>query len=210
MGLTKAEIPGYWAQRGARYASAGNWGLGASTPELHEALVAERAEFIFQDCPRNLRTLDFGCGIGMYSKYFDPDKYLGVDIAEPHLVIARENNQGHKYAKMKRAMFDELEEQCDFPFDIFFTATVLQHCSDATVNCVFSNIAERGHAPFAFSLYEYANPNWTSRQTVGRTPDEYIEMVAQYFRVVERSARTHTIRGPLCAHTMIHVEPNGD
>jgi len=207
MGLTKAEIPGYWQKRGERYTGDRTWGPGAGTVEAHKAQVAERAAFIFEDCYRYKETLDFGCGIGMYSKYFEPERYLGIDIAVSHLEIARHENPEYSFVQVASPTFAEVG---DFPFEIFFTATVLQHCADDVVDSIFANVAAKRDEPFAFSLYEYANPNWTSRQTVGRTPEEYTAMVAKHFRVDQMHTRSHTIHGTLCAHTMIYVEPNGD
>ena len=207
MGLTQDEIPGYWAKRGARYAKEGGWGPGAMTPEQHSAQVEERAAFIFEECPCDVRTLDYGCGIGMYSKYFEPDKYLGLDIAEPHLEIARATNPDYKYGHIASPTF---AEALDWQWDVFFTATVLQHCSDAVIEGLLTNVATKHPGPFLFSIYEYANQDWTSRQTMGRTADDYIEMVDWHFRVVKATTRSHLIHGTTCAHTMIDVEAIGD
>ena len=86
----------------------------------------------------------------------------------------------------------------------------MQHCSDQVIDGVFANLATKHPGPFVFSIYEYANPDWSQRQTIGRTSDEYIELVDWHFKVVEATTRSHMIHGTVCAHTMIDVEAIGD
>ena len=204
MGLTKAEIPNYWTTRAQDYDRRRWWGPGAATPEEHIKQVADRAEFIFETCPRTLRTLDYGCGIGRYSKYFEADKYRGVDISGPYLEIARKDNPGREFVQIASPVWDEL---LDWDIEIFFTATVLQHCSDEVVDRLFANLAKKQPNRFALSLYEYANPAWTCRQTMGRTPAEYVKMVGKHFHIVSSMSQDHMIHGTCCAHTIISVAP---
>lgn len=204
MGLTRDEIRNYWTRRAEVYAQRRWWGPGAATPEEHIAQVAKRADFIFETCPRTLRTLDYGCGIGRYSQYFDADKYCGVDISKPYLKIAHEDNPDREFVQIASPIWDE---PLDWDIEIFFTATVLQHCSDEVIGGLFANLAKKQRKQFAFSLYEYANPDWTVRQTVGRPPAEYVKMVGRHFHVLSSMSHDHMIHGTCCAHTVISAAP---
>lgn len=202
MGLTQAEIRNYWTRRAEVYAQRLWWGPGAATPEEHIAQVAERADFIFETCPRTLRTLDYGCGIGRYAKFFEKEKYLGVDISAPYLKMAREANPAYTFAQISSPLW---EEPVDWDIEVFFTATVLQHCSDDVVDGLMANLAKKQRKQFALSLYEYANPDWTVRQTMGRPPAEYVKMVGRHFKIISSMNREHMIHGTCCAHTIISV-----
>lgn len=208
MGIEQDSIKPYWDKRAERYTKVGGWGPGAMTPERHRAQVARRTAFICEPgwCPKNRVTLDYGCGIGMYAGYFLADKYLGIDIAEPHLAIAIRDNPGYEFKLIGTPMF---EEASTFPqlvnMEIFFTATVLQHCSDEVVDGLFANVAKANSGGFTFSIYEYANPDWTSKQTMGRTPAQYVDFAARHFSIAETKTHDHMIHGVLCAHTMIQT-----
>ena len=203
MGIAQGAILDYWTKRGERYANDRVWGPGAGTPEQHAAQVEERAAFIFEACPTDVRTLDYGCGIGMYTPYFPPEEYVGVDLSQAHMRLAREANPGHYFIQIASPVWSE---PFSWAFDLFFTATVLQHCSDEVVDGLFKNLSLKRPGTFSLSLYEFATPTPDHRQTVGRLPEQYIEMVAKWFAVIGTSSRTHTIHGALCAHTMIDVE----
>ena len=203
MGIAKGAILDYWTTRGARYASDRVWGPGAGTPEAHAAQVAERAAFIFETCPTDVGTVDYGCGIGMYTKYFT-GTYAGLDLSPAHLAIAKETNPGADYVLIKTPTFEE--RPFAWFFDLFFTATVLQHCSDEVVDGIFASLVDMHWRKFQMSLYEFANPASRNNQTVGRLPEEYVEMAKKHFTVHGSTSREHTIHGAVCAHTMIDVE----
>lgn len=204
MGLTSAEIPSYWTRRAQQYTEKGNWGPGAATPEQHVEQVAVRADFIFSTCPRNLRTVDYGCGIGRYAQYFPPSQYRGLDISTPYLDIARKENPEHRFLQLGSPSWTEA---WDWDFELFFTATVLQHCSDTVIDGLLASLAAKKRDKFTLSLYEYANPKWISRQTIGRPAHEYTAMVAKHFQVLGSGTQSHMIHAACHAHTMIDVGP---
>ena len=203
MGIGENNIATYWTKRSAKYACDRQWGLGAETPAAHIAQVKTRAEFIFQQCPRDRATLDYGCGIGRYSSYFLPMKYLGVDIAEAYLRIARNEHPGYQYQRLASPVF---VEPCKWQWEVFFTATVLQHCSDLVVDALFRNVAAKRAGGFMFSLYECAESRWTQGQSVGRTAQRYEEMLARHFDVSNIMSRVHHMCGADYAHILVEVK----
>ncbi|MEW6610017.1 MAG: class I SAM-dependent methyltransferase [Patescibacteria group bacterium] len=72
------------------------------------------------------RVLDIGCGIGEFSALFPSTQYLGVDIDEPSLVLARRRfRREFVYADATRLPFN------DASFSHALVVGVLHHMNDA-------------------------------------------------------------------------------
>lgn len=94
--------------------------------------MADQATGIFSPWLRNRRigiatqfitgkVLDYGCGIGTMAKLCDPRNYIGVDIDEGSLDIARTNYPRHRF---ENGLPDG--EQ----FDTIFLLAVIEHFGD--------------------------------------------------------------------------------
>jgi len=77
--LTEEGVRTYWEKRaekdGIRTTGHCNYTL-AGQDERYKM----QKKFVFTHCPRHLRTLDYGCGIGRFAEDFE--HYLGVDFTE--------------------------------------------------------------------------------------------------------------------------------
>ena len=65
------------------------------------------------------RVLDVGCGSGNFADYVAADRYVGVDIDEESLTIAREAYPAHQFQK-ELPVADEL-------FDTIISLAVIEH-----------------------------------------------------------------------------------
>jgi len=157
-----------------------------------------RKNFIFSFCPRHLRTLDFGCGIGRYSGDFK--NYLGVDFTESLLIIAKERCPKARFLLLEGPYID-----CKLDFDpsLIFTSCVLQHNSDDAVLKIFEYFAAIVKKNITFGFYE--NTETQSGSMRGRTGEEYMEMIETYFKVDEWVSYAHRMSEEH-AFTLIEVE----
>lgn len=113
----------YWNRRAKEqgHKAVGYFGL---TDSENDKQYQERFDLITPHLPTEKTVLDYGCGVGMYAQFFHPDRYIGVDISEEMVKMARERNPLHTFLVLP----DELPET-----DVVFTATVLQHNDDEAV-----------------------------------------------------------------------------
>lgn len=141
-----------------------------------------KEDFIFSYCPTKLSTLDYGCGVGRYCYKFD--KYIGVDVTEQAVELAKKHNDKADFRLIN------LGEIVGY-FDLFFTSTVLQHCSDEIVENIISNIQKYKIRGVTFCLYENSEKG-ESFHVKGRDL-EYKEMISKYFDIKDYKSYTHTI-----------------
>jgi len=181
--LTEKGVQTYWKRRATRD---GIRATGHSRYSLkgQDERYSMRKQFIFTSCPRHLRTLDYGCGIGRYAKDFEC--YLGVDFTESLLLIARK-----RYPKARFQLLHNpyLDSDLDFEPELFFTSCVLQHNPDDVVLKIFESLIPMVKGNITFGLYE--NTEIQSGHMRGRTGEEYVEMVSTYFEVREWETRSH-------------------
>lgn len=180
------------------------------TPEQAESLFQERIKFFFEDenvcCPRNLCTLDFGCGVGRYSTFFE--NYLGVDLNDKIVEYAQEQFPSKKfcvYEKENRSSIPTFHfppEVKKFNPQLFFTSTVLQHCNDSFVLRIFDSLQSviSGNK-LIFFLYE--NEQAQQSHVCGRSPDRYTQMVEYFFIVKSVESKSHIVHGE--KHTITKI-----
>jgi len=150
-----------------------------------------RSEFIMSHVDTDLATLDYGCGVGRYSKFFDKDRYLGVDITKQLLDIAIEENPEYSYRLLTSptlgTVLPDIEQ--------FFTATVLQHNTDETVRCIFDSLSRYTLKTIAIYESTMNMHNLANSHMHFRSIDEYYRLVNEYFNIKERVNYTHIIHG---------------
>ena len=181
--LTKERIQSFWRNRAEKD---GVRATGHSRYSLkgQDERYSRRKQFIFISCPRHLRTLDYGCGIGRYA--IDFECYLGVDFTESLLLIARKRCPEARFQLLHNPYLDG---DLDFEPELFFTSCVLQHNPDDVVLKIFESLAPIVKDNITFGLYE--NTETQSGHMRGRTGEEYVEMVSTYFEVREWETRSH-------------------
>jgi len=181
--LSEKGVQSYWRDRANRDGIRAT-GHCAYTLDRQDERYKIGKEFIFTYCPKHLRTLDYGCGIGRYAKDFK--YYLGVDFTESLLAIARERYPEAKFLKLNSPFLD-----CELNFDpeLIFTSCVLQHNPDDVVLKIFESFAPIVKGDIMFGLYE--NTEIQSGHMRGRTGEEYVGMIETYFKVLEWESHSH-------------------
>lgn len=167
----------YWQNRSNKqgYLTCGN------DPLNQDDEYQQRFDFIINRIPVNIRTLDYGCGVGRYSACFD--NYVGVDITQNLLDIAIEMNKDKEFIKI------DLDSPITIPHDLFFTATVLQHCTDEVVISIFNRIENWRNKTVVF----YENSEDSNGHVIGRSTDEYLKLWGRKYNDVK--SYTHSIHG---------------
>ena len=181
--LTEEGVRVYWEKRAKRDGVRAT-GHRSFTLQGQDERYKIRKQFIFAYCPRHLRTLDYGCGIGRYAKDFE--HYLGIDFTESLLAIARERCPTAKFLKLNSSSLD-----CELGFnpELIFTSCVLQHNPDDVVLKIFESLVPIVKGNIIFGLYE--NTETQSGHMRGRTGKEYVEMISSYFKVNEWKSYSH-------------------
>ena len=172
-------IRNYWDERSSRQGAAtvGRSGLNL---EQQDQVYRDKNDFfcrIFDDLSPSYYTLDYGCGIGRHSGLFA--YYLGVDICAQHISIANDRYKNKDFKLISGA--HDLRKATP-PIERFFTATVLQHCSDEVVDYIFDMLEESAFPLREFVLYENQEAN--ADHCKGRDPDWYVETIAERFPIL--------------------------
>lgn len=181
--LTEKTVQAYWKERAMRDGVRATGFCGYSL-NRQDKRYRVRKEFIFSYCPKNLRTLDYGCGIGRYAEDFE--YYLGLDFTESLLAIAKERCPKARFLKLNSSFLD-----CELGFDpeLIFTTNVLQHNPDDVVLKIFESFVPVIKGSIIFGFYE--NTETQSGHMRGRTGREYVEMISAYFKVNEWKSHSH-------------------
>lgn len=181
MAISKNGVKKYWDQRSLRQ---GPLATGEGTDMLiQEMQHVDRSLFIQPHIRTDLKTLDYGCGLGRFSLMFL--NYIGCDITQSFLDYAKSTKPQKTFIKI------EVGEVPNVDFEVFFTCTVLQHNSDEMVWEIFKKL------PKGIFLYLYENNEpGTSLHVKGRSPQDYFQLLldAKHDPVLHDS-REHTIHG---------------
>lgn len=181
--LTEEGVRTYWNKRaasdGVRATGHGKYTL-AGQDERYKI----QKKFVFAYCPRHLRTLDYGCGIGRFAEDFE--HYLGVDFTESLLVIARRRCPEAKFLKLNSSFLDL---ELGFDPELIFTSSVLQHNPDDVVLKIFESFVPIVKGDITFGLYE--NTEIQSGHMRGRKAEDYVGMVSAYFKIYEWETYSH-------------------
>ena len=78
--------------------------------------------------------LDFGSGAGFFSRLFNANKYLGVDINKNFVKVSRNKNRNYNYRILKNDYLKGYEKK----IDLVFINNVIHHLSDKQIYDTFS------------------------------------------------------------------------
>lgn len=178
--LNEKNIINYWKERTEKQKEL-TVGFSQHSKVEQDILYKEKNNFIFSKIDSNKRTIDYGCGIGRCSMYFNNKRYLGVDITEKLLDIAIKNNPNYNYKLLLNPFLTNL----NFDFELFFTSTVLQHNDDNLVMKIFESLRDIKKNGFEIVLYENTNDSVNSNHMCFRKKDDYKNIVKLYFNINE-------------------------
>jgi 2-polyprenyl-3-methyl-5-hydroxy-6-metoxy-1,4-benzoquinol methylase len=87
----------------------------------------------------NGKVLDIGCGSGALAKFISDENYLGIDIDETSLNIAREDYPNHR--------FTNTYEEASDKYDSIVALALLEHLDDPVdfLKLCSSKLSEQGH-----------------------------------------------------------------
>ena len=177
-GLSLSDTKTYWRRRAAEQGER-TVGFGGRPLAEQERNYSERTGFIRERLSGDLRTLDFGCGIGRYARLFPCHAYLGVDICPELLDIAGRLSPDRTFILTEPGELPP--EVSAFAPQRFFTATVLQHNSDDGVLEILKSWRKVAEGRVEFFLYENCHDAEDKAHIVFREPSRYAEMLEEVF-----------------------------
>lgn len=197
-GIKKENVKKYWDNRSSQQGK-NTVGFGNKPLTEQDKNYQIRYSFILPYLDTTLKTIDFGCGVGRYSGFFEPDKYLGVDITKNLLDIAVHENSKHDYNLLSEPNLTGI----NYDYEQFFVATVLQHNDDDGVRDILRTI----NSDFLKRIVLYENtsdiPNREGRHIKFRSVKEYIEFMKEFFNVKTFDFDEHVIHGE--KHSVIQI-----
>lgn len=199
---TQEEQKKYWYDRATKLGETAV-GYGDQNIQVQNALYDKRKQFIFKYVSRLAATIDYGCGIGRYTPEF-LGNYVGLDMTKVLLDIAQHANPKNSFKLIHG--ITPIEE--DFlalggKLDQFFTATVLQHCSDSVVSDILERLFNSGQRDFTFYLYENSMPFHKPR-VQGRYPEKYHKFIREAgFSIIDWEFYSHDLKGE--EHSLIRI-----
>jgi len=166
------DIIKYWEERSKKQGER-TVGYGGDTLQSQDTDYEEVFSFVMPNIDCSLPTLDYGCGIGRYTKFFDSKNYLGVDITKSLLDIARDRNPDYYYKLLSAPYMHDLS--LGFQPKNIITATVLQHNPDEVVSSIIDWF--KMMSPEHIYLYENTANKSNSNHMCFRSIQEYKSIV---------------------------------
>lgn len=202
-GLSQDRVKAYWDDRSTKQYACTVGPHGSSLTE-QDRIYQERFDLMQHRVPFSQYTLDFGCGIGRYSRLFDPAKYLGVDICSSLIDFAGDRNSEYKY----QLLADPVLKDIDFGFNVFFASTVLQHNDDKSVKSILESVKIHStNRELMLCLYENTSANPDKPHICFRTIERYIELISDVIVVDSYESWSHISHGE--RHSLIVVQSKG-
>jgi len=193
----------YWYDR-AREAGAAAVGFNAKDLEKQETQYEAKERFVMKYVNSDLTTLDYGCGIGRWAKYWAINRYMGVDVTRSLLNIAWDQNPNHYFFHIQRPYLEDYAVRLEGDTQQIFTSTVLQHCDDSLVKLIMESWMKWVPTVKTFAFYEINNGK-TKTHVLGRPTFRYRQLLhASGFEVKSDSSSTHFVHGE--AHTLSLIE----
>lgn len=140
------------------------------------------------------RTLDLGCGTGIYARFFAPAQYLGIDISPAYVAAARSKYPDHRFE-----VHDASSTRfADSMFDACMISGVLHHLDDDMASRVLQEASRVVRPGGLLVIWEDIPAAWWNvvghvihRLDLGnyiRRPVEYRARIERHLDVVQSSA----------------------
>ena len=155
---------------------------------------SERVKWVGNELLRHglleFKTLDYGCGTGMYSNLFYKSKYLGVDITK-ELLLHTPN--GYNYTHIQTPYL----EKKVYDAEMIYTNCVLQHNSDELLRKILHGFTLQN--PSFLVFYECTDKRIINDHVKPRQYSEYDNLVLDTFGLdfVQKGEIVHTFKGEL-------------
>ena len=205
-GLKLGEAKSYWNKRSSTQKKLTVGYVGNSTLAKQDKEYQEKIDFVSPFINPSLKTLDYGCGAGRWAFLFE--NYLGVDITENLLNIAKEENPTKSFYQLKEPYLSANDDQTTLDYlsevEQFFSSTVLQHCDDNLVSKIFETMSIFKNTDIDFVLYETTIKKGAYHNK-GRTLEQYISLMSPYFEVKSKVESEHKVHGQPHAVFLIKV-----
>lgn len=133
----------YWNERVDKfgYDAVGSYG---TRGKKQEAQYQNTIAFLSKYLPTDKTIFEYGCGVGRLCEMFDPALYIGMDISDKMIKVARQKHPAYTFQ-----MAGEKPRT-----DITLTANVLQHNPDSFVKEFTPNSKEL----YAYELIGKSSP----------------------------------------------------
>lgn len=107
----------FWEKR-IRTARKKQYSVYVCNDDLWEMILQEHLAILKKQIPETEKVLDAGCGYGRMAKYYNTDKYTGVDFSKKFIEIARLENPGYTFTRAKLEKLPFKDKQFDTAFCI--------------------------------------------------------------------------------------------
>lgn len=197
-GIEERDVTAYWAERSSKQGFLTCGFAGNKTNEAQEKEYADKIDFVSPHIVEGLSTIDYGCGVGRWSHLFNDDIYVGLDIEDSLLSIARKSHPTKKFLRLKTPSLSELDENYLHAIknsSQFLSVCVLQHCNDSLVLRIFKNLHDIKPNQMRFILYE--NIEVQANHVAGRNGQEYLELMTQAGYVGELEHYSHVVHNEI-------------
>src|SRR3989344_1766751 len=87
---------------------------------------ADEKRIISENSKKNKITMDFGCGIGQFSRLFSPEHYHGCDTDKTYINFCKSNHKGNFYVIKKTPPYQFKDKY----FDQILISAVIHHIDD--------------------------------------------------------------------------------
>ena len=95
-------------------------------------------KMILKHLDRKNYVLDYGCGVGFFSKIFDKKRYVGLEINKKFLLRAKKINKGYKFLELEDKKIRKFKSK----INAVFINNVLHHMSDDQINSALQFLKE--------------------------------------------------------------------
>jgi len=129
--------------------------------------------------------LDMGCGTGALSYLFSQKKYLGFDIDEESIRVAKKIHPGYKFQKGDATKFNLGKK-----YDLVIIIGVIHHLSNAQAAKAFSNVKKHlkkdGMAVVVEAIPPISKMNFLGRFLRFMDRGDYVRDIKDYRRLVKK------------------------
>ena len=195
-GLPKDRVQDYWKARSEKQGFLTCGYAGNNTALSQNEEYAQKIEFVLPHVSQNLKTFDFGCGVGRWSAIWSDENYYGADIELNLLNQAKERHPNKTFFHLRTPTLENLPKGAKKALEgmeQFFTSCVLQHCDEEVVLAIFKRLYGIKPSGVRFALYE--NKQAQCDHVAGRDFNDYSRLLQEAGYKTEVEYHAHVVHG---------------